>query len=56
MLYRHLDLNINQVFSINQVVSLAVLKTIRKFNKEKCLIKWPNDILSVNKKDFWNIS
>ena len=50
MLYRHLDLNINQVFSINQVVSLAVLKTIRKFNKEKCLIKWPNDILSVNKK------
>ena len=50
MLYRPLDLNINQVFSINQVVSLAVLKTIRKFNKEKCLIKWPNDILSVNKK------
>ena len=50
MLYRPLDLNVNQVFSINQVVSLAVLKTIRKFNKEKCLIKWPNDILSVNKK------
>ena len=37
-------------FAINQVVSLAVLKTIRKFNKEKCFIKWPNDILSVNKK------
>ena len=50
MLYRPLDLNVNQVFSINQVVSLAVLKTIRKFNNEKCLIKWPNDILSVNKK------
>ena len=50
MLYKPLDLNVNQVFSINQVVSLAVLKTIRKFNKEKCLIKWPNDILSVNKK------
>ena len=33
MLYRPLDLNVNQVFSINQVVSLAVLKTIRKFNK-----------------------
>ena len=27
-----------------------MLKTIRKFNNEKCLIKWPNDILSVNKK------
>ena len=50
MLYRPLDLNVNQVFSINQVVSLAVLKTIRKFSKEKCFIKWPNDIMSVNKK------
>ena len=50
MLYRPLDVNVNQIFCINQVVSLAVLKTIRKFNKEKCFIKWPNDIMSVNKK------
>ena len=50
LLYKPLDLNSNQVFCINQGVSLAVLKTIRKFNNEKCLIKWPNDILSVNKK------
>ena len=49
-LYRPLDVNVNQIFCINQVVSLAVLKTIRKFNKDKCLIKWPNDIMSVNKK------
>ena len=50
MLFRPLNLNSNQIFCINQGVSLAVLKTIRKFNNEKCLIKWPNDILSVNKK------
>ena len=50
MLYRPLDLNANQIFYINQVASLAVLKTIREFSKEKCFIKWPNDILSVNKK------
>ena len=50
ILYRPLDVNANQIFCINQVVSLAVLKTIRKFNKEKCFIKWPNDIMSVNKK------
>ena len=50
ILYRPLDVNVNQIFCINQVVSLAVLKTIRKFNKDKCLIKWPNDIMSVNKK------
>jgi len=50
MLYRPLDVNVNQIFCINQVVSLAVLKTIRKFIKDKCFIKWPNDIMSVNKK------
>tara|TARA_B100001057_G_scaffold498791_1_gene607101 strand:- start:570 stop:1301 length:732 start_codon:yes stop_codon:yes gene_type:complete len=50
MLYKPEDVNVNQIFCINQLVSLAVLKTIRKFNSETCLIKWPNDILSVNKK------
>ena len=50
ILYRPLDVNANQIFCINQVVSLAVLETVRKFNKEKCFIKWPNDIMSVNKK------
>ena len=50
ILYRPLDVNANQIFCINQIVSLAVLETIRKFNKEKCFIKWPNDIMSVNKK------
>ena len=50
LFYRPLDINADRTFLINQVVSLAVLKTIRKFNNEKCLIKWPNDILSVNKK------
>ena len=50
LFYRPLDIKSDSTFLINQVVSLAVLKTIRKFNNEKCLIKWPNDILSVNKK------
>ena len=50
ILYRPLDVNANQIFCINQLVSLAVLETIKKFNKEKCFIKWPNDIMSVNKK------
>ena len=50
LFYRPLDINADKTFIINQAVSLAVLKTIRKFNNEKCLIKWPNDILSVNKK------
>ena len=50
ILYKPLDVNIDRTFCINQAVSLAVLKTIRKFNNQTSLIKWPNDILSVNKK------
>ena len=50
LFYKPLDINADRTFLINQAVSLAVLKTIRKFNNENCLIKWPNDILSVNKK------
>ena len=50
LFYKPLDINADRTFIINQAVSLAVLNTIKKFNNEKCLIKWPNDILSVNKK------
>ena len=50
LFYMPVDINADKTFIVNQAVSLAVLKTIRKFNNEKCLIKWPNDILSVNKK------
>ena len=50
LFYRPCGIKSDRTFLINQAVSLAVLKTIRKFNNEKCLIKWPNDILSVNKK------
>ena len=37
-------------FLLNIAVSLAVLKTIKSFDKRQTFIKWPNDILSVNKK------
>ena len=50
LFYMPVDIYADKTFIVNQAVSLAVLKTIRKFNNEKCLIKWPNDILSVNKK------
>ncbi len=50
LFYKPCGIKSDRTFLINQAVSLAVLKTIRKFNNEKCLIKGPNDILSVNKK------
>jgi BirA family biotin operon repressor/biotin-[acetyl-CoA-carboxylase] ligase len=38
------------VYSINYAVCLSVLKTIRKFVPDQIIIKWPNDILSGDKK------
>lgn len=35
---------------INYAVSLAVVKTLERFNVSKLAIKWPNDILSSNQK------
>ena len=40
----------NSPYAINYAISLSVLKTIRKFTSSKLLIKWPNDILSGDKK------
>ena len=37
-------------FSINRVVSLAVIQTLSDLNIPKLAIKWPNDILSGNRK------
>ena len=43
-------LNSVESFLINCVVTLAIIKTLEKFNIPNLKIKWPNDILSVNKK------
>ena len=38
------------VFNLNVVVSLAVIRALKKYNIPELSIKWPNDILSANKK------
>ena len=38
------------VFNLNIVVSLAVIRTLKKYNIPELSVKWPNDILSANKK------
>lgn len=48
--YKFPKIPANLPYAINYAVSLSVLKTIRKFTSNKVLIKWPNDILSGNKK------
>lgn len=41
---------LNSPFYVSMVVSLALLKTLESFNIPKLSVKWPNDILSDNKK------
>ena len=42
--------DINQIFSINIVVSITVIQVLEDFNIPELSIKWPNDIMSYNKK------
>jgi BirA family biotin operon repressor/biotin-[acetyl-CoA-carboxylase] ligase len=41
---------INQIFNLNIAVSLAVLNALETMNIPELTIKWPNDIMSDNKK------
>ena len=43
-------LDINQVFNINIVFSLSVIQALETINIPELSIKWPNDIMSYNKK------
>ncbi|REH01069.1 biotin--[acetyl-CoA-carboxylase] ligase [Flavobacterium aquicola] len=38
------------VFNLNVVVSLAVIRTLKEYDIPELSIKWPNDIMSANKK------
>ena len=42
--------NISEIFDLNIAVALSVLTTLEKNNIPNLSIKWPNDILSDNKK------
>ena len=41
---------IKNQFYISMITSLAIIKTLQSFSVQKLRIKWPNDILSENKK------
>mgnify|MGYP003531362180 FL=1 len=42
--------DINQIFDINIVVSVSILQVLEDFSIPELSIKWPNDIMSYNKK------
>lgn len=47
---RHKHLAIDDQFYISIVTSLAIIKALQEFNVPKLHVKWPNDILSEQKK------
>jgi BirA family transcriptional regulator, biotin operon repressor / biotin---[acetyl-CoA-carboxylase] ligase len=42
--------HINHIYNLNIVVSIAIINALEKYKIPKLSIKWPNDILSDNKK------
>ena len=44
------NVSVKNQFYISMVTSLAIIKALQSFSVQKLRIKWPNDILSENKK------
>ena len=42
--------NVDQIFTINLVVSVSIIQALEDFSIPELSIKWPNDIMSYNKK------
>jgi BirA family transcriptional regulator, biotin operon repressor / biotin---[acetyl-CoA-carboxylase] ligase len=43
-------ININQIFDLNVAVALSIFESLNHFEIPELSIKWPNDIMSANKK------
>ena len=43
-------LAVEESFAVSMITSLAIIKTLKQFSVPKLSVKWPNDILSENKK------
>jgi len=47
---KNINIKVQDQFVVSALVSLALIKTLRKVNLSNMHIKWPNDIMSDNKK------
>jgi BirA family biotin operon repressor/biotin-[acetyl-CoA-carboxylase] ligase len=50
VLIKDLLSDINHIFSLNALVALSITSALREWNIPNLTIKWPNDIMSDNKK------
>ena len=47
---KNINIKVQDQFVISALISLALIKTLRKINLSNLHVKWPNDIMSDNKK------
>ena len=47
---KDLGIKVEDQFVLSMLVSLSIIRTLEKLNLPKLYIKWPNDIMSDNKK------
>lgn len=50
VLVKDLLLGINEIFNLNAAVAVSIIEALEENNVKELAIKWPNDILSGNKK------
>ncbi|PZR10726.1 MAG: biotin--[acetyl-CoA-carboxylase] ligase [Flavobacterium psychrophilum] len=50
VLVKDLLIGIDEIFSLNAAVAISVVAALENFSVPNLFIKWPNDILAVNKK------
>ncbi len=50
ILIKNILSNINQIFDLNVAVTLSIIDALERLNIPEIYIKWPNDIMSGNKK------
>ena len=49
-LINHIDIHPRDIYLINIITAIALIETLEKYQLKDLHIKWPNDILSENKK------
>lgn len=50
ILVKNFLFNHEEIFNLNVVISIAVIRCLKKYNIPNLSVKWPNDIMSANKK------
>ena len=50
ILVRNILCNLNEIFNLNVIIALSIIDALDRFNIPELSVKWPNDIMSGNKK------